>query len=158
MPEQEKIWFTFWFTSFYWDRPPHIKILIDDVLLHESDVVESSCKIELQTTLTFSPHRLTVIRGGKTPDQTRMLPDGSYETQYLTLDKLEIDRINVRNLIWHDSKYFPIYPEPWATEQRNAGHEVASEITGELFFGHNGTWQFDFASPFYQYLVDRITK
>jgi len=157
-PVKETIWFDITFESSYWRTPPIIEVFVDQQRLCNQSIIESQETVSFQTTLLFGPHTLSIHRSGKDDSETRVLPDGTYQTQTLCIKQLLIDKIDVRNLIWDDSVFEPVYPEPWATEQKNNGVDLACSVVGELIFGHNGVWQFDFSSPFYQYLVTRIAK
>lgn len=156
-PCSETIWFEIEFNAQYWDRPPYVDILIDGVSAFSDWVRDQDQVVRFQRTLAFGNHTLQLIRSGKTDDQTRMIPTG-FETQTLSITRMKIDNIDVRNLIWNDSFFIPEYPEPWASQQRNLGHDLEPSVRGELHFGHNGSWHFDFSSPFYKFLVQRITK
>ena len=64
-----------------------------------------------------------------------------------SLERLNIDRINLRNILWSKSKFLPIYDK---------GQSGETVIDGECCFGYNGTWELNFSSPVYQYIVDCV--
>ena len=157
-PTSEIIWFDLRFAASYWNQPPWVRILVDNDLMFDGAISQEQQQVLFQKKLEFGQHTITIVRTGKTADQTKQLDDNSFATQTLELTRLQIDRTDVRNLIWHDSIYTPEYPEPWASQQKELGIQLEPQVKGELLFGHNGTWTFDFSSPFYMFMVDRITK
>ena len=56
----------------------------------------------------------------------------------------------------YNGVYTPIYPEPWATQQKNNGIELPESITNSPDLGHNGTWSLSFTSPFYMWLLENL--
>ena len=154
-PTQETISFDLFFTSQFWNTPPYVDIWMDQEKI-ASISVNKDQKYSFNHTCKFGPHQLRLVRHGKNEDETRIDPNGGYETQTLELKKISIDQINVMNIVWQRCQFSPEYPEPWATEQKKQGHILDSTVQGETIFGHNGIWIFEFRSPFYQFVVDCV--
>jgi hypothetical protein len=124
-----------------------------EIAVNENVIFNSKLKIQ-HTTITSTQslklgktHSLKIKRSGKNadcPEQTCKVID------------IKIDNISVRDLVYHTSLYYPEYPEPWATEQKESGIELEYPVFGETIFGHNGVWCFEFSSPFYQYLINKV--
>jgi hypothetical protein len=153
-PTSENIFFDIILESTYWDQPPQVEVVIDNESIAKYTVDTSEFHIRFRQEMTFDqPHVLELRRTGKTPDQTRMLHNGQYETQMLHIKKIMIDNINLRNLVWHSCRFDPEYPEPWASQQRAQGIILENSVVGEMYLGHNGIWRFDFTSPIYKFLV-----
>lgn len=153
-PVSENIFFDIILESTYWDRPPELTVLVDTVVIGHYIIDRSEYHIQFRRNMRFDqPHVLELKRTGKTNDQTRVLADGSFETQMLHIKTIKLDNIDLRNLIWHSSQFEPEYPEPWATEQQAQGIELEKQVQGEMYLGHNGTWRFNFTSPIYKFLV-----
>ena len=89
---------------------------------------------------------MRIVRTGKTINESRQI-DGEWKTQSCSLERLNIDRINLRNILWSKSKFLPIYDK---------GQSGETVIDGECCFGYNGTWELNFSSPVYQYIVDCV--
>ena len=145
-PTSELIKFEFVFSSTYWNTPPHIDILIGNKLHYSGHLHKNNSTIEFITRLDFADHSLKVIRTGKTLKESKQV-DGEWETQSCSLERLTVDGINLRNILWSKSKFVPVYDET------QAGDPV---IDGECIFGFNGTFNLNFSSPFYQYVVDCV--
>lgn len=54
--------------------------------------------------------------------------------------------------IFQKSKYFPIYPEPWATQQRSKGIILDKCIFGSNNIGWNGKWCLEIDKPVFTWL------
>jgi hypothetical protein len=104
--------------------------------------------------LNFGQHQLSIRRYNKTGNQVRINDSGQLEDQMLSIKKITIDDINIRNIIWCKSYNEPEYPELWASQQRAKGINLEKFILGETNFGHNCTWRLEFTSPFYQFIFD----
>ena len=75
--------------------------------------------------------------------------------QLLHIKSINIDEIDIGSLVF-DGVYTPIYPEPWATQQRQQGMELPETFKNTTQMGHNGTWTFKFTSPFYMWLLENL--
>jgi hypothetical protein len=99
------------------------------------------------------PHRLCIERFGKDNKQVKVDTDGKVLDQYVVLQKIVIDGVDIQNIIQSKSIFEASYPEPWASQQRDAGIKLEKEAIGVTTFGHNGIWYLNFTSPFYEYLM-----
>ncbi len=75
--------------------------------------------------------------------------------QLLHIKSIEIDEIEIGALVY-EGIYQPEYPEPWATQQKEAGNELPSSLKNVTQMGHNGTWTLTFSSPFYMWLLENL--
>ena len=152
----ENIYFDFWIKPEYFLNPPYMKLMIDNDVFFE-DHVDKDMHLRFAKRCSFAEsHKIKILRSGKTIRDTEFLPDGSLKTQMLTIEKIKIDNIDLRNLIWHKCVYTPDYPEPWASDQKKSGAELPQTLSGTMELGHNGKWEFSFNSPVYKYLIDWI--
>lgn len=142
---KETIKFNFEFFPEYTDDDyPSANILIDSESKFDGIITDSRHVVSFWHTLSLDQqHRLTINRYGK-----------ANKPQQLTIKRISIDGIDIRNIIWAHSYNTPIYPEPWASQQRAAGIKLEEQVLGETCFGHNGTWVLNFTSPFYKFLYD----
>ena len=154
-PTSENIFFDLTFDADFWDQPPQIDILVDGDLVEQHTVDCANYSVRFRRVMKFGyPHVLEIHRHGKTNDQTKISLDGQIQTQTLHIKTVKLDNIDLRNIVWHTSEFYPEYPEPWATEQRDQGNILEYPVPGEMYLGHNGTWRFEFTSPIYEFLVD----
>lgn len=155
-PTSEKIFFDIVFSSQFRDKPPTVDIYVDDKFISTHEVDRDHYHVRFQHTCDFGAHTLKLHRKNKTDDQNKLLENGSYFSQTLIIKQVKLDNIDLRNLVWHSCKFVPEYPEPWASQQREANIELEQELVGELCLGHNGIWSFEFKSPIYRFLVDWV--
>ena len=153
-PTQETITFEFFLSSVCWNQPPRVAITVDDVEAFSGAIPAGNQTVKFSHTCKFGePHRLTMIRSGKDSGQAKFGPDGEWLDQILTLEKLKIDGVDIRNIVWSQSITVSDYPEPWASEQLALGNVLEQEAIGVTTFGHNGVWYLDFTSPFYNFIM-----
>jgi len=145
-PTSELIKFEFVFSSTYWNTPPHIEILIGNKVHYSGHLHKHNTTVEFSAHLDFTEHSLHILRTGKTLAESRHV-DGEWETQSCSLERLTVDGINIRNILWSKSNFVPLY------DSTQSGEAV---VEGELIFGYNGTFALNFTSPFYQYVVDCV--
>jgi hypothetical protein len=143
-----------------WDLPPHAEILIDDKSYGNKPITGTSEKpdvIEFEHDFEENKeYSLIIKRTNKIMGQTKV--DGKGEMtadQLLHIKSIEIDEIDIGSLVF-EGVYTPIYPEPWATQQANAGNELPKTLKNVTQMGHDGEWRFTFTSPFYMWLLENL--
>jgi len=143
-----------------WDLPPYAEILINDKSYFHDNITGDENKPDL---IEFEhefeegkSHELVIKRSGKGRKQTVVDDEGNIlKDQLLHIKNIEIDEINLGGLVY-EGEYIPIYSEPWATQQRQAGNELKESFKNATQLGHNGTWHFKFESPFYMWLLENL--
>ena len=156
----EKLKFKLELYATSWDRLPIAKIKIDDethTQIAISGTEEKPHVIEFEHEFEEdSEHNLIIENIGKTQDQTKVDKDGKVVADQLShIKSIEIDEIDIGALVY-EAFYTPIYPEPWATQQRQAGIELPESFKNVTSMGHNGTWSFKFSSPWYMWLLENL--
>lgn len=148
-PNQENILFEIELASSFWDQPPRAAIMLDNHCKYDGAIDSGSQIIKFDHTLDFArSHRLIIDRYNKTPAQSQQGRD-----QLMYINKIIIDGIDIENFIQSRATFQPIYPEPWASQQLQAGIELQDCLLGETCLGHNGRWCFEFTAPFWQFLI-----
>ena len=156
----EKLKFKLELYATMWDRPPHAEILINDKSHFKGDITGTEDKpdvIEFEHEFTEGEkYELIIKRSGKIKGQAVTNENGDIiKDQLLHIKGIEIDEIDIGALVY-EGVYTPVYPEPWATQQREAGVELQESFKNVTCMGHNGTWTFKFASPFYMWLLENL--
>ena len=156
--EKLKIKFSLYATM--WDKPPHAEILINGQSHYKGDITgtEDTPKvIEFEQELGEGKEQsLVILRSGKSQNQTVVNQKGDIlKDQMLHIKGIEIDEIDIGALVFN-GVYTPSYPEPWATQQREAGVELRESFKNVTKMGHDGEWRFKFASPFYMWLLENL--
>jgi hypothetical protein len=143
-----------------WDKPPYVEIFLDKKNYWQSEILGS---YEKPTVIEFeagceegSEYNLVIKRSGKTADQTIVNTKGDIKKdQLLHIKSITIDEIDIGALVY-EGVYTPDYPEPWATQQREAGVELQESFNKVTCIGHNGEWRLSFASPFYVWILENL--
>ena len=156
----EKLKFKLELYATMWDQPPHAEILIGDERHFKGDITGTEDKpllIEFeQTTDEGKEYELIIKRSGKHRRQTVTNENGDVlKDQLLHIKSIDIDEIDIGALVY-EGVYTPQYPEPWVTQQREAGTELKESFKNVTSMGHNGTWKFKFQSPFYMWLLENL--
>ena len=156
----EKLEFKLELYATMWDQPPHAEILINDKSYFTSDITGTEDKptvVEFEHELTEGEeYNLIINRSGKSKGQTVINEKGDIlKDQLLYIKSMEIDEIDIGALVY-EGVYTPEYPEPWATQQREAGKELQESFKNVTRMGHNGKWVFKFQSPFYMWLLENL--
>ena len=156
----EKLKFKLELYATMWDKPPHAEILINDQSVFKKDITGTEDKpdlIEFEHELEEEKqYNLIIKRSGKSSSQTVINEKGDIlKDQLLNIKRIEIDEIDIGALVY-EGVYTPEYPEPWATQQREAGNDLTANFKNVTKIGHNGEWQFTFSSPFYMWLLENL--
>jgi hypothetical protein len=156
----EKLKFKLELYATMWDQPPHAEIMIGDKSHFAGDITgteDNPNLIEFEHEFTEGEKsELIIERSGKIKGQTVINDDGDVlKDQLLHIKSMEIDEIDLGALVY-EGVYTPKYPEPWATQQRQAGVELRESFKNVTSMGHDGKWSFKFESPFYMWLLENL--
>jgi hypothetical protein len=155
----EKLKFKLELWAEYWDKEPIANIMIND----HSHYIQEITGTEKEPTVIEFEHELTegekysliIERSGKDGRQT-VVEDGKItKDQLLHIKLIEIDEIDIGSLVY-EGVYTPKYPEPWATQQKQAGNTLPQSFKNVTNIGHNGRWELSFESPFYMWLLENL--
>jgi len=155
----EKLKFKLELYATTWDKPPHVEVIINDKSFFKDDIRGTEDKpdiIEFEHELQENEkYELKIVRSGKTNSQTVVENGKMIKDQLLHIKYIEIDEIDIGPLVY-EGEYTPEYPEPWATQQREAGNDLKDSFKNVTQMGFNGTWSFRFESPFYMWLLENL--
>jgi hypothetical protein len=156
----EKLKFKLELYATMWDRPPHAEILIGDKSHFRGDITGTEDKpdvVEFEHEFTEGEkNELIIKRSGKDKNQAVVNENSDLlKDQLLHIKSIDIDEIDISGLVY-EGIYTPEYPEPWATQQREAGKELPESFKNVTAMGHNGEWSFKFESPFYMWLLENL--
>ena len=143
----------------YWDKPPIADIRINEKTYVKKEITSTKDKptlIEFEHECEENKsYDLVINRLGKTVNQTVVENGERVKDQLLHIKNIEIDQIDVGTLVY-EGVYKPEYPEPWASQQANAGNKLPITLKNVTEMGLNGTWTFGFSSPFYMWLLENL--
>ena len=155
----EKLKFKLELYATMWDKPPIADIKINEKSYFKEEITGTNDKptiIEFEHELEENKsYNFIIDRLGKDKKQT-IVEDGKIvKDQLLHIKSIEIDEIDLGGLVY-EGVYKPEYPEPWATQQTEAGNKPPETLKNVTQMGHNGTWTFTFESPFYMWLLENL--
>jgi hypothetical protein len=156
----EKLKFKLQLYSTHWNKKPIVDVKINDKSYFKNEIAgtkENPTLIEFeQECEEGKDYQLILDRSNKDKRQTIVNEKGDLlKDQLLHIKSIEIDEIDLGALLF-EGVYRPNYPEPWATQQREAGHNIPETLKNSIDLGHNGTWTFTFTSPFYMWLLENL--
>ena len=155
----EKLKFKIELFSTYFKNPPIVEIKVGDNSYFNKEIIGTERQptvIEFEHDCeTDKTYTLNLIRSGKTKRDTVLKDNKIIADQMLYLKYFEIDEIDLGSLIY-EGVYTPIYLEPWASQQVEAGINLPKTLKNVTKMGHNGTWAFTFTSPFYMWLLENL--
>ena len=156
----EKLKFKLELFATMWDKPPHAEILVNDKSLFKGDITgteEKPTLIDFEHILEEEKtYDLVIKKTGKTKRQTVVNEKGDIlKDQLLNIKSIHIDDIDIGALIY-EGEFTPTYPEPWATQQREAGNVLKEKFKQCTKMGHDGEWRLQFSSPFYMWLLENL--
>lgn len=144
----EHVKLTLLFTVDYQSSPPMLEIKNNDQLLLEKTEITGSQEFKFDLFLPNDCCRQGCV------EIIRSNFNGT-DHQMVTLDKMYLDDINLSK-ICYQARYYPIYPEPWISEQRDIGVEWPEYLTGVSSWGWNGRWQLNYETPIYTWLLKNV--
>ena len=156
----EKLKFKIELYSTFWDEKPKIEVCIDNESKYKYEVAGTEHKpniIEFTHECTHDKkYKLKLIRSNKGKNQTVLNKKGEIEKdQLLHIKYIEIDEIDIGALVYA-GVYTPEYPEPWYSQQVKANKTPEKSFKNATSMGHNGTWELEFKSPFYMWLLESL--
>jgi hypothetical protein len=98
-----------------------------------------SIKLDFNINLSEGPAIFYIRFENKTNDT----PDMAVEIESVTFEGMTLDRFKWSN------KYYPNYPEPWASEQIDPLPKFYQSAT---YLGWNGCWELEFEVPIFTWI------
>lgn len=122
--------------------PPLVMLAVDETVVANRRILGDSEIFSFNGFLDPGRHRLCLSFYDKAPDD---------QNQAVQIKELRMNGVLDPKFIWQGI-YRPIYPEPWATQQKQAGNDLAREISNTDYLGWNGTWTLEFTSPIFTWI------
>lgn len=101
--------------------------------------LENKNIITIDTQLDAGPHNLIIEFYNK----TNSTPDMAVEIEQISFNNITLDRFK-----WA-GKYYPTYPEPWASEQKD---QLSPCLDNATYMGWNGKWILPFYTPIFSWI------
>jgi hypothetical protein len=148
---KENLHFEIGLSGTHWGKLPQFTILVDDQVVKTGSADEHEIHV-FDVELEEGRHALKIRLENKEDSDTVQAADNRtiIKDLLLNINSLGIDNIEISNLRWSKSRYEldkPAEIEPGVFK---------SEYDNCADLGHNGTWIFEFDSPFYIWLLENI--
>lgn len=147
----ENLHFEIGLSGTHWGKLPQFTILVDNQVVKTGTADQHEIHT-FDVELADGPHVLKIRLENKEDGDT--VQDEEKQTivkdLLLNIESLGIDNIEISNLRWSKSKYVLDKPAEIAPG------EFKSEYSSCANLGHNGTWIFEFDSPFYIWLLENL--
>jgi hypothetical protein len=154
----EKLNFKIGLSGTYWDKKPHYIISVNGkeyasgyitLPSGETEYIRFECEVDEDRSHVLSirldnKDQSDVVKDSTDPDNYNIVKD-----MLLNLESIEADDIELGNLIQMYGVFKFDEPQQYPTPG-------ATEIERCVNFGFNGTYELEFNSPFYLWLLDRI--
>jgi hypothetical protein len=153
--EKENLHFKIGLSGTSPSKSPEFKIYIND-----KEYVNSKLSVQCNETeffefdveITEGPNNLVIEFLNKTSTDTIKNDAGEIIADFLlNVDLIEIDDVDITNLKWTLSDYYPIYPKNYSEI-----HNPPEVVKNCVNLGWNGRWVLPFQSPFYIWLLENI--
>jgi len=144
----ETVIFTFDFSSTFTVTPPEFCIKHNSNVVYDVTPVNDFLHVEL-------PIELPITRNDTCILEVERSGFDSINEQLLRIDKVAVDGINLKK-ICYSSKFYPIYPEPWISEQKAIGKIWPEFHYGWVEWGWNGKWVLKYQTPIYTWLLENV--
>jgi len=133
---------------------PRCKVMVDDYLvLYEGAAVP---RLEREFEITPGPHELKIVHYGKTDQDHVYNIDGSIGIdKYIEIRGIAIDRVRLHDKELQEGQFWPVYSDAYIQTLRSLNTIPPMYISPNLYLGHNGTWKWDFYSPFVDWIIAR---
>ena len=144
----ETVTFTFDFSSEFTKDPPQFYITHNNVKVYDVTSVTDHTIAKVKINLPIDTVEECILK------VHRIGFDGINE-QLFKINKVNVDSIDLQRVLYK-SKFYPEYPEPWITEQRNNGHNWPDYHYSWLNLGWNGVWMLEYKTPIYTWLLENV--
>ena len=117
---------------------PKINYGVDAATVNTELIVSQPMTLNFDLDLSAGAHTVFLDFYNKTND----LPETALEIEYVEFEGMRLDRFK-----W-SSRYYPVYPEPWASQQDHLPEFHASAT----YMGWNGRWELYFDTPIFTWI------
>lgn len=125
--------------------PPEIVVSFDSTIIYAGHL-STDLELTIDQQLPPGKYQLDVEFKNKNNTDTTASNDKAVIIQQVSFNK-----IHSKKFAWA-GVYQPVYPEPWATEQRLNNIELKPQLTAHTYLGWNGKWTLTFSMPIFTWI------
>ena len=137
----------------------------DNIALKVNDFVDNEVRtVIFEANVNKGKNQLVITRQNKTNDDTlvedgKVVKDTTVKVLEVLMDRYVVGRTGVHPFLLDSANFFPQYPEPWFTEQKQKGETPPISYNHCQILHHNGDWKLDFEDPvgfwFFEYYAGK---
>jgi hypothetical protein len=141
----------------FWNRSPSIVVKLNNKIIETFDkfVDKQKTNISFDAELDDGDHQLVIERINKTTKDTVIEDSKIVKDSTVEIIDVIIDKISIDPLLDH-ANFFPKYPEPWLSQQIQAGNEPPVSYNYCRTIHHNGEWHLNFGNPVHIWFFQNI--
>ena len=150
---KETLHFKITLSGTYFNNPPQYRVLLNDTEYASGTVNVPSDEdffVEFETEVNEdSTSKLKIVLQNKIKQDTVTENDNIIADTLLNIQNISVDDIDLGILLWTHSVYH-------LDEPCTYNNETVSQLKNCVNLGFNGTYEFEFGSPFYLWLLENI--
>jgi len=152
-----KIKFDLHLQANFWRHSPNLVIKLNDKIVERINnfVNRQKTHISFDADLDDGEHQLTIERVNKAITDTVVKDSKIVKDSTVDIIDVVIDKISIDTLL-DKANFFPKYPEPWFSQQKQIGKEPSASYNYCRTLHHNGEWKLDFANPVHIWFFQNI--
>lgn len=137
----------------------------DKTALEVDDFIDNEKRnITFEAQVNKGKNQLVITRQNKTNEDTlvehgKVVKDSTVKVLEVLMDQYVVGRSGVHPFLLDSANFFPEYPEPWFTEQKQKGDTPPISYNHCQTLHHNGDWKLDFEDPvgfwFFEYYAGK---
>lgn len=143
----------------FWNDAPSLAIYLNENKKIEfNNFLKSNKRYEIKFEEDLKEellHKIIIKYFGKKTKDT-IIEDGKItKDQIVHIKDIIIDNISLEPLLYK-GLFYPTYPEPWFTQQKNRGIYLPTQSDYCTTLHHNGVWELNFTVPIYIWFFQNI--
>lgn len=131
----------------YSQAPPEISVTVANCCIFDGSLTEARI-FSYSVDLVPDEYKISVSFYNKTNKDTNL---ESKIDKAVIIKSITLNKISDPKFIW-EGVYTPIYPEPWATEQKLLGNKLPTTIKNSTYLGWNGCWTLTVDIPIFTWI------
>lgn len=126
-------------------EPPLCVIRFSKNCFYKQEIKESKM-YSYEEYQTIGEHKIEIEFLNKKNNDTT---DG--KDKAIKIDRIIFNGIDCEKYVWQ-GMYRPVYPEPWAAQQKQSGKKLDAVVKTATYLGWNGQWTLTYSSPIYTWI------
>jgi len=141
----------------FWNESPVVLIKLNNKIIKNitNFVDKQKTNISFDVDIDEGEHQLVIERQNKTVEDTVLENLEIIKDSIIDIVDVVIDKISVGTLL-DQATFFPKYPEPWISQQKQLGKELPESYNYCRTLHHNGEWKLNFANPVHIWFFQNI--